>query len=171
MRSWGWRSTRVRWRCKGQEQNPPQRLKDSKKILRGLDVATPTFQPIPHDLNELSRVVVDCAFRVHKALGPGLLENTYRLCLVHELRKQKLNVQTEVALPIQYDGLQLESGYRMDILVNDSIVIELKSIDDLLAVHHAQVLSYLKHSGKRLGLLINFNSVLLKDGIRRVVSK
>jgi GxxExxY protein len=134
-------------------------------------VASPTFEPIPKDLNELSRMVVDCAFKVHKALGPGLLESTYRQCLVHELNKQQLRVQTEVGLPIRYDGVLLESGYRVDILVNDAIVIELKSIDGLLAIHHAQLLSYLKHSGKRLGLLINFNSVLLKDGIRRVVSK
>ena len=74
-------------------------------------------------------------------------------------------------MPIRYEGLLLESGYRMDILVNDAIVVELKAIDDLLAIHHAQLLSYLKHSGKRLGLLINFNSVLLKDGIRRVINK
>lgn len=133
-------------------------------------MATP-FQPIPNDLNELSRIIVDCAFKVHKALGPGLLESTYRQCLVHELRKNDLRVLTEVDLPIRYEGLLLESGYRMDILVNDAIVIELKSIDSLLAIHHAQLLSYLKHSGKRLGLLINFNSVLLKNGIRRIVSK
>ena len=129
------------------------------------------FQPIPHDFNELSRIIVDCAFKVHKALGPGLLENSYRQCLVHELNRHLLHVQTEACLPIRYEGLVLESGYRMDILVNDAIVVELKSIDELLAIHHAQSLSYLKHSGKRLGLLINFNSVRLKDGIRRVVSK
>jgi GxxExxY protein len=134
-------------------------------------VATPTFQPVPDELNELSRIIVDCALKVHKTLGPGLLESTYRYCLVHELNKQGLRVQTEVALPIRYDGLLLESGYRIDILVNDAIVVELKSIDDLLAIHQAQLLSYLKHSGKRLGLLINFNSVLLKDGIRRVINK
>jgi GxxExxY protein len=133
-------------------------------------MATP-FQPIPHDLNELSRTIVDCAFKVHKALGPGLLESSYRQCLVYELKKQNLQVQAEVALPVRYEGLLLDSGYRMDIVVNDAIVVELKAIDGLLAIHHAQLLSYLKHSGKRLGLLINFNSVLLKDGIRRVINK
>ena len=133
-------------------------------------MATP-FQPIPNDLNELSRVIVDCALRVHRTLGPGLLESTYRQCLVHELNKQHVSVQAEVALPILYDGLLLESGYRMDLLVNDAIVVELKAVDDLLAIHRAQLLSYLKHSGKRLGLLINFNSVLLKDGICRLINK
>lgn len=128
------------------------------------------FQRIPDDLNELSRVVVDAAFKVHKQLGPGLLESTYRLCLVHELHLRGLKVRQEVALPIFYEGLELDAGYRIDILVNEEIVLELKAVEDLLAIHHAQLLSYLKHSNKRLGLLINFNTVLLKDGIRRIVN-
>ena len=165
----GMASTRGLWRC-DERQNPPQRHEGTKKIKKGLVVATPTFQPIPDDLNELSRVVVDCALKVHKALGPGLLESSYRQCLVHELHRQNLRVQTEVPLPIRYEGIVLESGYRIDIMVNDTIVVELKAIDDLLAIHHAQLLSYLKHSGKRLGLLINFNCVLLKNGIRRVIN-
>ncbi len=125
---------------------------------------------MPEELNVLSRVILDSAFKVHKALGPGLLETTYRLCLTHELRKAGLEVKCEVNLPIQYDGICLDGGYRIDLLVNDSIILELKAIDALCAIHQAQLLSYLKHSGKRLGLLINFNTVLLKSGIRRVIN-
>ena len=133
-------------------------------------MASPRFQPIPDELNALSKVVLDCAFKVHKALGPGLLETTYRLCLCHELKKAGLRVQSEVELPVKYDGVILESGYRIDVIVNEEIVLELKACEGLLAIHQAQLLSYLKHSGKRLGLLINFNSILLKEGIRRVIN-
>lgn len=128
------------------------------------------FEKIPEDVNRVSGAVIDAAIQVHKRLGPGLLESSYRLCLVHELKKRGLAVQQELALPIVYDDLKLDSGYRMDLLVADTVVVELKAVDDLLAIHQAQLLSYLKHSGKRVGLLINFNSVLLKDGIRRVVN-
>jgi GxxExxY protein len=133
-------------------------------------VASPTFQAAPDELNNLSRIVLDGAFKVHKALGPGLLENSYRLCLTHELRRQGLKVATEIAVPINYEGIVLDAGYRLDILVSDALVVELKAVEALLAIHQAQLLSYLKHSDKRLGLLINFNSVLLKDGIRRVIN-
>jgi GxxExxY protein len=128
------------------------------------------FQQVPDHINQISGAVVDAAICVHKRLGPGLLESSYRLCLVHELTKRGFVVQQELALPIIYDDLKLDSGYRIDLLVADAVVVELKAVDDLLAIHQAQLLSYLKHSGKRVGLLINFNSVLLKDGIRRVVN-
>jgi GxxExxY protein len=137
--------------------------------MRSESLRSAGFQQVSSELNDLSRVILDSAFAVHKSLGPGLLETTYRLCLLHELRKRGMSVEQEVALPITYDGVTLESGYRIDLLVNDLIVIELKAVDSLLAIHQAQLLSYLKHSGKRLGLLINFNSILLKDGIRRVI--
>ena len=128
------------------------------------------FTHVPEELNELSQIVVDAAFKVHKHLGPGLLESTYRLCLVHELKLRGLEVRQEVALPINYEGLKLDAGYRADILVNGEIIVELKATECLLAIHQAQLLSYLKHSNKRLGLLINFNTVLLKNGIRRIVN-
>jgi GxxExxY protein len=134
-------------------------------------LASPGFEPIPTELNELSRLILDCAFTVHKALGPGLLETTYRLCLTHEIRKRGVLVERELALAVVYDGLSLESGYRIDMLIGGQIIVELKAVESILAVHQAQLLSYLKHSGKRLGLLINFNSVLLKNGIRRVVNQ
>jgi GxxExxY protein len=137
--------------------------------MRSESLRSAGFQQVSSELNDLSRVILDSAFAVHKSLGPGLLETTYRLCLLHELRKRGMSVEQEVALPITYDGVTLESGYRIDLLVNDLIVIELKAVDSLLAIHQAQLLSYLKHSGKRLGLLINFNSIFLKDGIRRVI--
>lgn len=89
--------------------------------------------------------------------------------MIHALRKAGLQVQSEVALPVKFEGVTLESGYRIDLLVNDLVIVELKAVEDLLAVHQAQLRSYLKHSGKRLGLLLNFNTVLLKNGIRRVI--
>jgi GxxExxY protein len=123
------------------------------------------------DLNEVSRKIVDSAIQVHKKLGPGLLESVYRECLVYELRKRGLRVEVEVQIPIMYDGVPLKSPLRVDILVEGEVIVELKSIEDVLAVHRAQVISYLRLSGKRLGLLFNFNVVLLKDGMYRFVNK
>lgn len=119
--------------------------------------------------NEISRFVLDAAMKVHTALGPGLLESTYQACLAQELRNAGLNVLSEVALPVVYDGIKLEIGYRIDLLVEDLVVVEVKSVEALAPIHFAQVLSYLKLSGKSLGLLINFNVVHLKDGIKRFV--
>ena len=121
-------------------------------------------------LNELSGTVVDAAFDVHSAIGPGLLESAYRACLVHELRSRGIRVATEVPLPIYYKGVTLETGYRMDLVVEDEIIVELKSIAKLLDVHTAQLLSHLRLSNRRLGLLINFNVPRLKYGLKRVVN-
>jgi GxxExxY protein len=121
-------------------------------------------------LNELSGAVVDAALDVHSAIGPGLLESAYRVCLVHELRSRRIDVATEVPLPIYYKGVKLEAGYRMDLVVENEIVVELKSIAKLLDVHIAQLLSHLRLSDRRLGLLINFNVPRLKDGLKRVVN-
>lgn len=122
------------------------------------------------ELNEISRGIIDAAIQVHKTLGPGLLESVYRECLVHELRKRGLSVRFEVDVPIVYDGITLASSLRLDLLVNESVIVELKAIEGILAVHRGQLLSYLRLSHMRLGLLINFNVVLLKDGIVRVVN-
>ena len=116
----------------------------------------------------VARTAVDSAFAVHTALGPGLLESVYESCLAHELRKRDLLVERQVPLPVKYDGLELEAGFRLDLLVNRALIIELKTVDSLLPIHHAQILTYLKLSGLRLGLLINFNSATLKSGIKRV---
>ena len=123
------------------------------------------------ELNLLSRRVLDCAFRVHTALGPGLLESTYEACLLYELRKDSLRVETQVPVPVVYDSVKLvDVGYRIDILVEGQLVVELKAIDTLAPVHRAQLLSYLRHSNRRLGLLINFNVEHLRDGIVRQIN-
>lgn len=101
------------------------------------------------ELNEITERIIGCAIRVHKALGPGLLESTYEVCLAHELSKLGLRVQRQLALPVHYDGLLLEGGYRIDLLVEDAVIVELKSVDSLHPIHEAQVISYLKLSGKK----------------------
>ncbi|MCA9230030.1 MAG: GxxExxY protein [Planctomycetales bacterium] len=119
--------------------------------------------------NDLTGAVVDAAIKVHRALGPGLLESAYQACLAFELRDRDLLVETEVPLPVVYRDVQLEVGYRIDLLVENQVIVELKSVDSLLPIHQAQVLSYMKMSNKKVGLLINFNVTLLKDGVRRLV--
>ncbi len=108
--------------------------------------------------------------KVHTALGPGLLESAYEACLLHELRKNGFQAKSQVPLPVVYDGLELELGYRIDLLVEDLVVVELKAADAIHPIHEAQLLSYLKLSGKSLGLIINFHTVHLKDGIKRFVN-
>jgi len=120
-------------------------------------------------VNEVARVVVDSAFAVHSALGPGLLESVYELCLAHEIRKRGFSVQRQVNLPVVYDSVCLDAGLRLDLLIEDCLIVELKAVEQLLPVHKAQVLTYLKLTGHRLGLLINFNVPMIRDGIRRVV--
>ena len=119
--------------------------------------------------NEISGAVVDAAMKVHSALGPGLLESAYAACLRHELLKRGLKVQCEVPLPVVYDGVKLEAGYRLDLVVEDTVVVELKAIEELAPIHQAQIISYLKLSGKPIGLLINFHTLHLKNGIKRFV--
>jgi len=118
------------------------------------------------DLNKISSVIVDSAMKVHTALGAGLLESTYEICLIHELRKRRYNVESQLALPVVYDGIKLDAGYRIDLLVENAVIVELKAVERFLPIHEAQLLSYLKLSDKRLGLLINFNVVHLKNGLR-----
>jgi len=118
----------------------------------------------------LSREIIAAAMKVHSALGPGLLESTYEACLQHELSKAGFRTQTQLGLPVVYDSIKLEVGYRIDLLVEDLVIVELKSVEAISSVHQAQLLSYLKLSGKSLGLIINFNVVHLKDGIKRMVN-
>ena len=117
----------------------------------------------------VSSSILRGAIRVHTALGPGLLESAYRACLCHELQKRGVVVQKELPLPVHYDGLQLDVGYRIDLLVEDSVIVELKVVSHILPVHKAQLLSYMKLSGKSIGLLINFHVPMLRDGVRRMV--
>lgn len=122
-----------------------------------------------HELNNLSYKIIGCAFKVHTELGPGLLESTYEVCLEYELTKSGLYVERQKALPVIYNHLQMEAGYRIDLLVNDKLLIELKAVDAIAPVHKAQVMTYLKLSGLQLGLLLNFNVVDMKTGITRIV--
>ena len=115
----------------------------------------------------LCKTIVDCAFKVHKALGPGLLEKIYEVCFCHELAKQALNFQRQVYLPIHYDGILFAEGLKMDVFVEELIICELKAIEIVNPVWQAQLLSHLKLTGKHVGFLINFNIPLIKDGIRR----
>lgn len=123
------------------------------------------------ELNGLSGRIIGAAMAVHATLGPGLLESTYQACLLYELEKRGLRVQAQVSVPVVYDGQKLvDVGYRIDILVEDLIVLELKSVEIVAPVHKAQLLSYLRHSNKRLGLLINFSAVDLREGITRLIN-
>ena len=122
------------------------------------------------EISVRSGQVVDAAMRVHSALGPGLMEGASEACLAHELRKRGLRVLVQQPLPVVYDGIRIELGYRADLLVNDAVVVELKAVAKLLPIHEAQLLSYLKLSDLRVGLLINFHVPHLKDGIKRMVN-
>ncbi len=120
--------------------------------------------------NKIATEVIACAIRVHRALGPGLLEKVYHECLFYELKKAGFLVQKEFSLPIKYDGIELESGLRIDLLIENKLIIELKSVDEINDIHLAQTLTYLKLSGCKLGLIINFNVALLKQGIKRIIN-
>ena len=141
------------------KKNSPQRTQRNAKERKGSDRE-----------NEASKAIVDAAMRVHSVLGPGLLESAYEACLSHELTKRSLMVRRQVALPIRYDGLLLETGYRLDLLVDESVVVVLKAVDRLLPIHTAQILSHLRLGGFRLGILLNFNVLHMKDGIKRVAN-
>ena len=122
------------------------------------------------EINEITGQVLDAAIKVHQTLGPGLLESAYEACLIYELRKRGLNVAAQVPLPIIYEEVRLEAGYRLDLVVQDSVVVEIKSVEAILPIHKAQLLSYLKLSGYKVGLLVNFNVELLKQGVTRLVN-
>jgi GxxExxY protein len=119
------------------------------------------------EMNEITQKIIGCAIQVHKQLGPGLLESAYEECLSYELLKTGLNIKRQQATPVVYKDIKLDCGYRIDILVENSVVLELKVVDEFNPVHEAQILTYMKFSNKSLGLLINFNVTVLKDGIKR----
>ena len=122
------------------------------------------------NVNEITGQIVDAAMKVHTILGPGLLESAYEACLLFELHRRGLEARSQVALPIQYESVKLDVGYRLDLLVEDLVVVEIKAVNDLTPLFEAQLLSYLRLSGNQVGLLINFHSVRLKDGIKRLVN-
>ncbi len=127
------------------------------------------FQPISTDVEKVGKAVLDAAFKVHTVLGPGLLESVYQIAMKHVLEKNSLLAETEVKLPIVFEGVTLESGLRLDMMVAKSVIAELKSVEKMNPVYEAQLMTYLRLSGVRLGYLINFNVPHLKDGIKRIV--
>ncbi len=121
------------------------------------------------EVNQITHEILDSAYKVHSALGPGLLESAYQACFVYELRKKELTVEVEKPLPLIYEEVKLECGYRIDLLVENQVVVELKTVESFTDVHTAQVLTYLKLSGCKVGLLLNFYTKSLKDGIKRLI--
>jgi len=123
---------------------------------------------VPIEASRAATQIVDAAYRVHTSLGPGLMESVYEACMEHELTKRELKVKRQVSQAVVYDGINIDAGLRIDLLVNDCVIVELKAVENLLPVHKAQLITYLKLTGLRLGLLINFNVPVIKDGIKRI---
>jgi GxxExxY protein len=128
------------------------------------------FVPIPVVAEVAGKKILDAAYAVHSALGPGLLESVYEACLAQKLRQGKVIVDTQVAMPVTFEGIQVETGLRLDLLVDNLVIVELKSVETMIPLYEAQLLTYLKVTGLRLGYLINFNVLHLKDGIKRMVN-
>ena len=120
--------------------------------------------------NELSKIIVDCCFKIHTTLGPGLLESIYEEILTFELQRADLNITRQQGIPVIYEGIKMDLGFRSDIIVENKVIIEIKSIEAIAPVHQKQVLTYLRITGLKLGLLVNFNEVLIKNGIQRIVN-
>ena len=127
------------------------------------------FRGIPPETERIAKTTVNAAFKVHYALGPGLLESVYEVCLAHELKQQGLVVATQVPYPVVYDEIKLDAGLRLDMLVEHRVIVEIKAVERMHPVFEAQLLSYLRLTGHRLGLLINFHVPFIKDGIKRIV--
>jgi GxxExxY protein len=128
------------------------------------------FAPIPVEAEVIGRKVLDAAYAVHTALGPGLLESVYEACLAHKLEQQKVAVATQMVMPVSFEGVQIETGLRIDLLAGKQVIVELKSVETMIPLFEAQLLTYLKITGLRLGYLINFNLLHLQDGIKRMVN-
>ena len=128
------------------------------------------YQPLTAREEEIARLIVDAAYTVHKNLGPGLLEKVYEVCFCHELAKRGLKYQRQLDVPIKYDNLTFDEGFRLDVFVEELEICEIKAVDEIKPVWMAQILSHLKMMEKRLGFLINFNVVLIKDGIKRIIN-
>ena len=124
----------------------------------------------PTELNEITGKIIEFSIKVHKSLGPGMLEGAYEICLTHELVKHGFKVERQKKLPIVYDGIRLDAGYRLDLLVNDAVIVEVKAVQRIHPIHEAQLLSYLRMTDRKLGVVINFNMKMLRDGVKRVVN-
>jgi len=127
------------------------------------------FEKISEKEEIVATAIVDAAFSVHNTLGPGLLERVYEVCFCHELTKKGLSFRQQVEIPIEYDGIKLDGGLRLDVIVEDIVICEIKAVDEMNPVYQAQVLTYLKLTGKRIGFLINFNVPVIKNGIKRII--
>jgi len=127
------------------------------------------FEPIPEELERLAKIAVNAAYKVHSTLGPGLLESVYEVCMMHELAKAGTRDQRQLSVPVLYDGQLLDAALKIDILVDGQLIIELKAVEQLAPVHKAQLITYLKLTNRRLGLLINFNVPVIKDGMKRII--
>jgi len=138
---------------------------DTKGTKNGMEA----FKKVDPEVEKTAEQVVDAAYKIHKTFGPGLLESASEACLLYELKKRGLKAETQVVVPLIYDGEKIDAGFRLDLLVQDRLIIELKAVESLLPIHEAQVLTYLKITNNRLGLLINFNVPLIKNGIQRVI--
>lgn len=141
----------------------------TKRKTAMLKTPRKSFLPIPAETERVGKLVLDAAFKVHSTLGPGLLESVYQVAMKHVLERNGTSVETELKLPIMFEGVQLESGLRIDMLVAKCVIAELKSVEKMNPVYEAQLMTYLRLSGTRLGFLINFNVPHLKDGIKRIV--
>jgi GxxExxY protein len=127
------------------------------------------MKPIPQEIENVATETVDAAYKVHSSIGPGLLESAYETCLIHELKKKGLKVESQVKLPIRYDGMIIDNSYRIDLLINNCLIVELKAVDEIIPLHISQVLTYLRFSDLRLGLIINFNTRFFRDSVKRVI--
>jgi GxxExxY protein len=124
---------------------------------------------LPEEIEAVAEKIIDACFRIHKALGPGLLESVYEECLCYELSRAGLEFKRQVSLPVVYESIKLDAGMRLDLIVASAAIVELKAVEDLTPLHHAQLLTYLKLTGLRLGLLVNFNVPIIKSGIKRLI--
>ncbi len=127
------------------------------------------FKELTHEEERIGKEIVDCAYKVHSNLGPGLLEKIYETCFCHELSKKNIKFFSQVKIPIKYDGLIFNEGFRIDVLVEEKVICEIKAVNEMNPVYEAQILTYLKLTNKRLGFLINFNVSLIKNGIKRII--
>jgi len=145
-------------------------LSDKKSTDNKNEILNNKYPPIDNHTEDIVKCVLDGAYQVHTALGPGLLESVYETCLIHELSLRNIALKSQVILPVVYKGITVDSAYRLDLLVDDCVIVEIKSSEGINPVHCSQLLTYLKLTNKRLGILLNFNVVHLRDGIKRIVN-
>jgi len=135
-----------------------------------LETSATAHNAIPTRTEEVTKLILDAAFKVHTALGPGLLESVYETCLIHELKSRSLKLESQVSLPVVYDDITVESGLRLDLLVENCVIVEVKAVQNIIPLYKAQLLTYMKLTNTRIGLLINFNTIHLRDGIKRFIN-